>query len=58
MFDIVKLIFIKKLLQVKLLDWLIRLRRSIINILPQTDCFQEVLNVSYTEFFMYSSVFC
>ena len=50
MFDIMKLIFIKKLLQVLLLDWLIRLRRSIINILPQIVCFQEVLNVSYRNF--------
>ena len=32
-----------------LLDWFIRLKRSIINVLLQIVCFQEVLNVSYME---------
>ena len=41
-----------------LLDWFIRLKRSIINVLLQIVCFQEVLNVSYMEYFMNSSMFC
>ena len=41
-----------------LLDWLIRLKRNIINVLLQIVCFQEVLNVSYMEYFMNSSLFC
>ena len=40
-----------------LLDWLIKLRRSIINILLQIVYFQEVLNVSDMEHFIYPSMF-
>ena len=35
-----------------LLDWLIKLKRRIINILLQIVYFQEVLNVSDMEYFM------
>ena len=45
------------LLQVTLLDWLIKLKRRTINVLLQILCFQEVLNVSVMEYFMYSSIF-
>ena len=41
-----------------LLDWFIKLKRSIINVLLQIVCFQEVLNVSYMEYFMNYSIFC
>ena len=41
-----------------LLDWFIVLKRSIINVLLQIVCFQEVLNVSYMEYFMNSSILC
>ena len=40
-----------------LLDWLIKLKRCIINILLQIAYFQEVPNVSVMEYFMYPSMF-
>ena len=40
-----------------LLDWLIKLKRCIINILLQIVYFQEVPNVSDMEYFMYPSMF-
>ena len=40
-----------------LLDWLIKLKRSIINVLLQIVYFQKVLNISDMEYFMYSSMF-
>ena len=53
-------LFIRKLylLEVTLLDWLINLKRSIINVPLQIVSFQEVLNVSDMEYFMYPSMFC
>ena len=48
-------LFIRKLylLEVMLLDWLIKLKRSIINVLLQIVYFQGVLNVSDMEYFLY-----
>ena len=40
-----------------LLDWLIKLKRSVINLLLQFVCFQKILYVSDMEYFMYSSIF-
>ena len=40
-----------------LLDWIIKLKRSVIYVLLQTAYFQKVLNVSDIEYFMYSSMF-
>ena len=40
-----------------LLDWLIKLKRSIINVLLQIVYFQKVLSVSDMEYFMYPSMF-
>ena len=39
-----------------LLDWLIKLKRSIINVLLQIFDIQEVLNVSDMEYIMYPSM--
>ena len=52
-------LFIRKLylLEVMLLDWLIKLKRSIINVLLQIVYFQKVFNVSDMEYFMYPSMF-
>ena len=44
-------------LEVALLDWLIKLKRSIINVLLQIFYFQDILNVSDMEYFMYPSMF-
>ena len=41
-----------------LLDWIIKLKRSIIYVLLQTFYFQIVPNVSDMEYFMYPSMFC
>ena len=41
-----------------LLDWLIKMKRSIINVLLQIVCFLKVFNVSDMEYFMYPSMFC
>ena len=41
-----------------LLDWIIKLKRSIIYVLLQIVYFQEVFNVSDMEYFMYPSMFC
>ena len=51
--------FIRKLhlLEVMLLDWLIKLKRTIINVLLQIVYLQEVLNVSDMEYFIYPSEF-
>ena len=40
-----------------ILDWFIELQRNIINALLQIACFQELLNVTYMEYFMNSSMF-
>ena len=40
-----------------LLDWLIKLKRSIMNALLQIVYFQKVLNVTDMEYFMYPSMF-
>ena len=45
------------LLEVMLLDWIIKLKRSVIYVLLQTVYFQKVLNVSDLEYFMYPSMF-
>ena len=52
-------LFIRKLylLEVMLLDWIIKLKRSIIYVLLQIAYFQKVLNVSDMEYFMYPSMF-
>ena len=52
-------LFIRKLylLEVMLLDWIIKLKRSIIYVLLQIVYFQKVLNVSDIEYFMYPSMF-
>ena len=52
-------LFIRKLylLEVTLLDWLINLKRSIINVPLQIVSFEEVLNASDMEYFMYPSLF-
>ena len=52
-------LFIRKLylLEVMLLDWIIKLKRSIIYVLLQIVYFQKVLNVSDMEYFMYPSMF-
>ena len=52
-------LFIRKLylLEVILLDWIIKLKRSIIYVLLQIVYFQKVLNVSDMEYFMYPSMF-
>ena len=52
-------LFIRKLclLGVMLLDWIIKLKRSIIYVLLQIVYFQKVLNVSDMEYFMYPSMF-
>ena len=52
-------IFIRKLylLEVVLLDWIIKSKRSIIYVLLQIVYFQKVLNVSDMEYFMYPSMF-
>ena len=57
-FNIIHL-FIRELylLEVTLLDWLINLKRSIINVPLQIVSFQEVFNVSDMEYFMYPSMF-
>ena len=54
-----KYLFIRKLylLELMLLDWLIKLKRSIIYVLLQIVYFQKVLNVSDMEYFMYPSMF-
>ena len=41
-----------------LLDWLIKSKRSIINVLLQIIYFQKVLNVSDEECFIYPFMFC
>ena len=41
-----------------LLDWLIKMKRSIINVLLQIVCFLKVFNASDMEYFMYPSMFC
>ena len=41
-----------------LLDWLIKLKRSIIYELLQIVYFQKVLNVRDMEYFMYPCMFC
>ena len=53
-------LFIRKLnlLKVMLLDWVIKLKRSIIYVLLQIAYFQKVFNVSDMEYFMYPSLFC
>ena len=43
------------LLEVMLLDWIIKLKRSIIYVLLQIAYFQKVLDVSDMEYFMYPS---
>ena len=52
-------LFIRKLclLGVMLLDWIIKLKRSIIYVLLQIVYFQKVLNVRDMEYFMYPSMF-
>ena len=40
-----------------LLNWIIKLKRSIIYVLLQIAYFQEVFNVSDMEYFMYPSMF-
>ena len=52
-------LFIRKLylFEFMLLDWLIKLKRSIISVLLQIFYFQKVLNVSDMEYFIYSSMF-
>ena len=40
-----------------LLDWIIKLKRSIIYVLLQIVYFQKVFNVSDMKYFMYSSMF-
>ena len=45
------------LLEVMLLEWIIKLKRSIIYVLLEIVYFQKVLNVSYMEYFMYPSMF-
>ena len=45
------------LLEVMLLDWIIKLKRNIIYVLLQVVCFQKALNVSGIEYFMYPSIF-
>ena len=52
-------LFIRKLylLEVMLLDWIIKLKRSITYVLLQIVYFQKVLNVSDMEYFMYLSMF-
>ena len=51
--------FIRKLylLEVILLDWIIKLKRSIIYVLLQIVYFQKVFNVSDMKYFMYPSMF-
>ena len=44
------------LLKVILLDRLIKLKGSIINVLPQIACFKKVFNVSDMKYFMYPSM--
>ena len=53
-------LFIRKLylLDVILLDWIIKLERNIIYVFLQIVYFQKVLNVSDMEYFMYPSMFC
>ena len=53
-------LFIRKLnlLEVMLLDWVIKLKRSIIYVLLQIVYFQKVFNVSDMEYFMCPSMFC
>ena len=46
------------LLEVMLLHWIIKLKRSIIYELLQIFYFQKVLNVSDMEYLMYPSMFC
>ena len=55
----IALYFIRELylLWVTLLDWLIKSKRSIINLLLQIVCLQEVLNVSDMQYLMYFSMF-
>ena len=52
-------LFIRKLylLEVMLLDWIIKLKRSIIYVLLQIVYFQKVFNVSDMKYFMYPSMF-
>ena len=56
---LISYLFIRKLylLEVMLLDWIIKLKRSIIYVLLQIVYFEKVLNVSDMEYFMYSSMF-
>ena len=51
-------LFIRKLylLEVMLLDWIIKLKRSIIYVLLQIVYFQKVFSVSDMEYFMYPSM--
>ena len=53
-------LFIRKLylLEVTLIDWIIKLKRSIINVLLQIVYFQKAFNVSDMEHFIYPSMFC
>ena len=46
------------LLEVTLVDWIIKLKRSIIYVLLQIVYFQKLLNVSDIEYFMYPSMLC
>ena len=52
-------LFIRKLylLEVMLLDWITKLKRSIFYVLLQIVYFQKVLNVSNMEYLMYPSMF-
>ena len=52
-------LFIRKLylLKVMLLDWIIKLKRSIIYVLLQIVYFQKVLNVGDMQYFMYPFMF-
>ena len=52
-------LFFRKLylLEVMLLDWIIKLKRSIIYVILQIVYFQRVLNVSDMEYFIYPSIF-
>ena len=52
-------LFIRKLylLEVMLLDWIIKLKIGIIYVLLQIVYFQKVLNISDMEYFMYPSMF-
>ena len=52
-------LFIRKLyiLEVMLLEWIIKLKRNITYVLLQVFYFQKVLNISGMEYFMYPFMF-